>query len=101
MDVLHAGMETEEGIDALLSFTMLSSEGMRRALIRHLVNGWPDSQACLAGPVLTGNFSRDLAKLNAVASKIVAYNEHEYARLGAQLKAMKAELIELKGVGNE
>ena len=75
---LLPGHETEQSIDILLSMTSLKSDGMRKALRYHLVNGAADKYACIVGGVTKGNFSRDLKKLNDIAKKIDDYVNLNY-----------------------
>ncbi len=78
--LIHCGMETEASIDSLISFTKLSSENMRKAFIRHYVNGMEQALACTISGVKEPNFVRDSNIIIEVARKINAHNELCYAR---------------------
>lgn len=79
-NILLPGMETEKGIDILISLTRMNSDNMRHALMRHYVNGWSDATACSCSGVSLSNFSRDSKKLNEVARLIDTYHELNYKR---------------------
>lgn len=103
MDIVSSlvqGFETEENIIMLIGFTDMDSEKMQGALISHYANGASSKIACSLNGVTAGNFSRDKKRIEGVARQIDNYNENAHKHLSAQLKAMKAELIELKGVDN-
>ncbi len=79
--LLYQGLETTESIDSLISFTKLSSENMRKAFIRHYVNGMEQTLACTISGVKEPNFVRDSNIIIEVARKINAHNELKYARV--------------------
>lgn len=77
---LAQGAETEQGIDILISLTEMESVPIRKALIRHYVNGADEAMACEMAVVPKSNFSRACKKLNKVAGKIDAYHELNYRK---------------------
>ncbi len=78
--LLCVGGETEESIDSLISFTNMTSEGMRKAFIWHYVRGMEEDLAITISGVKTQNFSRDRKVLIEVARKIANHNEIKYSQ---------------------
>ncbi len=89
---LVQGMESEENIKRLISFTDMTSELMMRALIVHYVGGAPIKNVCGGLGIDRGNFARDSKRINAIASEIDAYNETAHPHLSKQIKTMKEEI---------
>lgn len=76
--LLIQGMETQRSIEILLSFAGITSEKMIGALESHFIAGNNVQNSADLNGVSKSNLSRDIKKLNLVASKINEYFEINY-----------------------
>ena len=80
-DVLLKGAETEAGILKLLELKpRMNSESMKKALVRHFVNGWDEALIVSCCGVKASNLNRDIKKLNEVATIVNEYVVDHYTR---------------------
>jgi len=80
-DILIKGVETESGILKLLELKpRMNSESMKKALIRHFVNGWDEALIVSCCGVKASNLNRDIKKLNEVATIVSEYVSEHYTR---------------------
>lgn len=75
MRYLLRGMETREGVDALLAFTKIESGPKIDAIYWHLIEGAPIGRAAIAFGVSQSKLSEAIATLNEVAEKAEKFHE--------------------------
>lgn len=75
MRYLLQGMETREGVDALLAFTKIESGPKIDAIYWHLIEGAPISRAAMAFGVSQSKLSEAITTLNEVAKKAEKFHE--------------------------
>jgi len=78
---VHAGMESPERFELLVSLTGLRSENQINALRDHLVKGIPvEAVMVLYGITNKSNLERDLDKVNDVATTVEKIKECDWAK---------------------
>ena len=90
MKYLHKGSQSQERLDALLSFGKSTSEDIKAALSDYLVRGISKTNAATLNGVPGPNFTRALKRLEVVAGKFENALEIEWY---SKRQDMKLELI--------
>ena len=78
MSFLHKGSQSQERLDALLSFGKSTSENIKAALSDYLVRGISKTNAATLNGVPGPNFTRALKRLEVVAGKIEKIKELDW-----------------------
>lgn len=87
---VHAGMESPERFELLVSLTSLRSENQINALRDHLVKCVPiEVVMVLYGITNKSNLERDLDKVNDVATTVEKIKECDWAKFKAGLNGQK------------
>ncbi|WP_304179123.1 hypothetical protein [Pseudoalteromonas prydzensis] len=101
MKYLHKGSQSQERLDALLSFGKSTSEDIKAALSDYLVRGISKTNAATLNSVKGPNFTRALNRLEVVACKfenaleIEWYSKRQDMRLELIKERVDALLVEL------
>jgi len=74
MRYLFPGTMKQDEFDQIMSMSGLRSESMRKAIKSYLVDG-QEPETAILHCVTQSNFSRDLAKIEALFVSIIKYNE--------------------------
>ncbi|MDN3488767.1 hypothetical protein [Pseudoalteromonas sp. APC 3694] len=83
MKYLHKGSQSQERLDALLSFGKSTSEDIKAALSDYLVRGISKTNAAALNFVPAPNLTRALKRLDVVAGKVEEVKELDWSsRLG-------------------
>ncbi|MCQ8882721.1 hypothetical protein NQS96_13150 [Pseudoalteromonas shioyasakiensis] len=90
MKYLHKGSQSQEQLDALLSFGKSTSEDIKAALSDYLVRGISKTNSATLNAVKGPNFTRALNRLEVVAGKFEHALEIEWY---SKRQDMKLELI--------
>lgn len=80
MKYLYKGSQSQERLDALLSFGKSTSEDIKAALSDYLVLGIGKTNAATLNGVPRPNFTRALKRLEAVAEKVEKVKELDLKR---------------------
>ena len=80
MKYLHKGSQSQERLDALLSFGKSTSEDIKAALSDYLVRGISKANAATLNFVPAPNLTRALKRLEVVAGKIERLKEMDYKK---------------------
>ena len=78
MKYLHKGSQSQERLDALLSFGKSTSEDIKAALSDYLVRGISKTNAAMLNGVQGPNLTRALKRLEVVAGKIEKVKELDW-----------------------
>lgn len=78
MKYLHKGSQSQERLDALLSFGKSTSEDIKAALSDYLVRGISKTNAATLNSVKGPNFTRALKRIEIVASKVEKIKELDW-----------------------
>ncbi|GAA79252.1 hypothetical protein EU508_08175 [Pseudoalteromonas fuliginea] len=78
MNYLYKGSQSQERLDALLSFGKSTSEDIKAALSDYLVRGISKTNAATLNGVKGPNFTRALNRLEVVASKVEKIKELDW-----------------------
>ncbi|MEI8668857.1 hypothetical protein WNY98_06410 [Pseudoalteromonas sp. AS71] len=78
MNYLYKGSQSQERLDALLSFGKSTSEDIKAALSDYLVRGISKTNAATLNGVPGPNFTRALKRLEVVASKVEKIKELDW-----------------------
>ena len=77
---LLAGMESKERVTLLLKLTKLNSEGVIKALYKHLCDGADAENSAIMYSVTAGQVSRALSKLESVNKIVESIKECDWDR---------------------
>lgn len=80
MRYLHKGSQSQERLDALLSFGKSTSEDIKAALSDYLVRGIGKTNAATLNGVPGPNLTRALKRLEAVAGKVEKIKELDWQK---------------------
>ncbi|ALQ08477.1 hypothetical protein D172_010615 [Pseudoalteromonas sp. Bsw20308] len=78
MNYLYKGSQSQERLNALLSFGKSTSEDIKAALNDYLVRGISKTNAATLNGVPASNLTRALKRLEVVAGKIEKIKELDY-----------------------
>lgn len=79
MKYLHKGSQSQERLDALLSFGKSTSEDIKAALSDYLVRGISKTNAATLNGVPGPNLTRALKRLEVVVAKIEKVKELDWS----------------------
>ncbi|MFK3858571.1 hypothetical protein [Pseudoalteromonas rhizosphaerae] len=80
MKYLHKGSQSQERLDALLSFGKSTSEDIKAALSDYLVRGINKTNAATLNGVPGPNFTRALKRLEVITGKIEKIKELDWEK---------------------